>query len=243
MIRSQREIAEIKQPGAERLSSTEKLLLRYENGREWARNNQRVLSGVAVVIVAIVVGLWWWAGQRKANADRADTYLSRVEMYYFGGDYRHAIDGDKSRRIDGEPIFGLRYIAQEFGSTPAGSQAALLLGNSYYALGKYDSASKAFDNASSDYPIIQASIDAGKAAILEHKGNKLEAAKLFESAAKRDMTNPLAADYLLSAARDDAAAKSNDDAIRIYRQLAADYPNSQFDDAARRELLKFNVEL
>ena len=42
------------------------------------------------VVVAIVAVLWWWSGERKANSDRAATYLSRVLNYYFQGDYRHA---------------------------------------------------------------------------------------------------------------------------------------------------------
>jgi len=243
MIRSQRELREVQQPGAVRLSQTEKLLLRYETSRDWVLNNQRVVAAAAVVLIAIVGGLWWWAGQRKLNSDHAATYLSRVLVYYFNDDYRHAIDGNRQQKVDGEPIYGLRYISQEYGSTVSGREATLLLGNSYYALGKYDSASLAFNDASSDYPVVKASIEAGQAAILEHRSNKMEAAKLFESAAKRDALNPLDADYLLSAARDYEAANKKDDAVRLYRQLAADYPTSQFDDAAKRELLKMNVEL
>jgi TolA-binding protein len=243
MIRSQRELREVQQPGAERLSQTEKLLLRYETGREWVLHNQRVVIAAAVALVAIIAGLWWWAGQRKLNSDQAATYLSRAIVYYFNDDYRHAIDGNRQQKVSGEPILGLRDIVEKYGSTASGHEATLLLGNSYYALGKYDSANMAFDNASSDYPIVKASIEAGKAAIFEHRGNKTEAAKLFESAAKRDATNPLDGDYLLSAARDYEAANKKDDAVRLYRQIAGDYPSSQFDDAARRELLKMSVEL
>lgn len=243
MIRSQREFKEVRQSGTEQLSQTEKLLLRYETGRDWILNNQRFAAAGAVIIVAIVAGLWWWAGQRKANSDRAATYLSRTLNYYFQGDYRHAIDGSTQQRMNGEPIYGLRYIVQEFGSTTPGRQADLFLGNSYYAIGQYDSADKAFNDASSDYPIVEASIDAGRAAIFEHRGNKIKAAELFESAARRDTTNPLAGDYFLAAARDDEGAKKADDAIRLYRELVADFPNTQFDDAAKRELMKLNVEL
>lgn len=243
MIRSQRELKEVQQPSTEGLSQTEKLLLRYETGRDWVLNNQRTAGAAVVVLIAIVAGLWWWAGQRQADSDRAATYLSRVLNYYFQGDYRHSIDGSSQQKINGEPIYGLRFIVQQFGSTTPGHQADLFLGNAYYALGKYDSAGEAFNNASSDYPIIEASIDAGRAAIFEHRGNKTKAAELFESAARRDTTNPMAADYFLSAARDDEGANKRDDAIRLYRELAGDFPNSQFDDAAKRELMKMNVEL
>ena len=243
MIRSQRELAEVTRPGAERLSQTEKLLLRYETSRDWVMNNQRSMAAIVVVLLAIVAGLWWWAGQRASNSEHAATYLTRTMGYYFNADFRHAIDGDRQQRVSGEPVYGLRYIVEEYGSTAAGHEAALLLGNSYYALGKYDSAERAFEHASSDYPLIKASVEAGRAAIFEHRGNKTEAAKLFESAAGRDKTNPLDGDYLLSAARDYEGAKQTDDAVRLYRQIAGDFPNTQFDDAAKRELMKMNVEL
>jgi len=243
MIRSQRELKEVQQPGAERLSQTEKLLLRYEVIQEWVLNNQRVVGAIGVVLIAAIAGIWWWVGQQKANSDHAATYLSRVVGYYYNDDYRHAIDGDKQRKVDGDPLYGLRYIVENYGSTVSGRQATIMLGTAYYELGKYDSASREFEAASSDYPIVKASIEAGRAAIFEHSGNKMEAAKLFESAAMRDETNPLDADYLISAARDYEAENKKDDAVRLYRKIAEDYPSSEFDDAARRELLKMNVEL
>jgi TolA-binding protein len=249
MIRSQRDLAEIEQP-QQRLTQTERLLLRYEDSRDWMRNNQRLVSGAAVVVVAIIAGLWWWAGQRRTNEEHAATYLSRAMNYYLQSDYRQAVDGHVVKQGEsfyglrpGEAIHGLKYIVTEFGSTKSGNQAALVLGNSYYALGLYDSANIAFDKASSDYPLVRASIEAGKAAIYEHSGNKIEAAKLFESAAHRDNLNPMAADYLLAAARDYVQADGHrDDAVKIYREVIEQYPNSQFDDAAKRELLKLNVE-
>ena len=243
MIRSHRELKEVQQPGVERLSQTEKLLMRYEDTREWAVNNRRIVGAAGVVLVAAVVGIWWWVGQQKANNDHAATYLSRVVRYYFNDDYRHAIDGNRQEKIEGDPVYGLRYIVENYGSTTSGQEATLMLANSYYELGKYDSASREFDNASSDYPIVKASIVSCIASILELCGNKIESAKLFDSAAMRDETNPLAADYMLSAARDYAAAGKKDDAVRLYRKLCADYSNSQFDDAAKGELLKMNVEL
>src|SRR5947209_18246368 len=104
MIRSQRDLAEVQQE--QTLTQTEKLLLRYEESREWIRNNQRLLSGVVVVLVAIVAGLWWWAAQRKANNERAATYTTRIMNIYLSGNYRQAIDGDQQHKIQGEPAYG-----------------------------------------------------------------------------------------------------------------------------------------
>ena len=244
MIRSQKELAEIQQPTAERLTQTEKLLLRYEGSRDWIGENQRTVSFIGVGVVAVIALIFWYAGERKTNSEHAATYLSRVLPYIISGEYRHAIDGDMTRHVQGDPVYGLKYIVREFGSTESGNQAALALGNAYYSLGIYDSAGFAFDKASSDYPIVLASIEAGRAAIFEHTGNKTEAAKLLESAAHRDKGNPINGDYLLEAARDyGQLGGKNEDAIRVYREIDETYPQSQFDDAAKRELLKLNVEL
>jgi tetratricopeptide (TPR) repeat protein len=242
MIRSQKELAEVRQP-VEQLTQSEKMMLRYEESRDWFAHNRPILIGAVVALIAIVGGLWWWSIQKKESNERAATYLSRVLNYYMAGDYQHAIEGDKTKKVQGDPVYGLRYIVTEFGSTEAGNQAALALGNAYYYLGRYDSASWAFDKASSDFPLTRASIEAGRAAILEQKGNKEEAAKLFESAAKRDKNNPLNADYTLSAARDLQQAGKKEDATRLYKELLENYPSTQFDDAAKRALLQMNVQL
>ena len=83
----------------------------------------------------------------------------------------------------------------------------------------------------------------GKATIFEDKGNKAEAAKLFIKAASLEKVNPMNADYTLAAARDYAASGNKDEAVKIYRKILEDYPSTQFDDAAKRELLKLNVML
>ncbi|MEP6754288.1 MAG: tetratricopeptide repeat protein, partial [Chthonomonadales bacterium] len=225
------------------LTSSEKFLLRSSAMRDWALGNQRtVLLGLGVVLLAIAGLVYYGAEQKKAN-EKANTMLSRVSNYYASGDYRHAIDGDPNQKIQNESIVGLRQIVADYGSTPAGSQAALYLANSYYYLGKLDSAEKIFGKISIDYPLIKASVEAGRAAILEQRGNKEDAAKLFESAAKRDKNNPLNADYTLAAARDLHQVGKKDEAIRLYRSLLEDYPGSQFDDAAKRALIGLNVQL
>lgn len=242
MLRSQRALSAVQNP-TEQLTQSEKFLLRVAALRDWSQENSRIVLGGFVLVLVIIGGLVYYASeQRKANLE-ASTVLSHVTNYYASGDYRHAIDGDPTQKIQNKPVIGLRQIVADYGSTPAGSQAALFLANSYYYLGKLDSAEKCFDKVSTDYPLLIASVEAGKAAILEQRGNKADAAKLFESAAKRDANNPMNADYSLAAARDLQQAGNKEDAIRIYRKLLEDYSGTQFDDAAKRALLGLNVPL
>jgi TolA-binding protein len=242
MIRSQRDISDAKHPvGA--LTQTDKMVMRYNESRDWAASNQRTLMIAGVVLLAIVGGLFYYKSLRAQNNELANTYLTRVSDFYAAGDYRHAIDGDKTKRVQGEVIHGLKQIVDDYGSTAAGANAALLLANAYYYLGKYDSADAAFGKATTATPIMAASVDAGHAAILEAKGNKEEAAKLFQTAAKRDKDNPMNADYTLDAARDLQQIGKNDDAIKLYKDMLVNFPGTEFDDAAKRALVKLGVDI
>jgi tetratricopeptide (TPR) repeat protein len=241
MIRSQKELSEAKHP-TQALSSSERFILAFSQARDWVMGNQRTLLYIGVVLVLAVGGTVYFVIQNAKNNELASTYLTRVEQYYLNGDYRKAVDGDKSRRVQGEVIHGLKQIVDDYGSTTTGSHAALMLANAYYYLGKYDSADAAFGKATTATPIFAASIEAGHAAVLEAKSNKEEAAKLYEAAAKRDANNPLNADYLISAARDLQQIGKKDDAVKLYKSILEDYPNSQFDDYAKRMLLQMNVD-
>lgn len=242
MIRSQKKLSEAKIEQSE-LTGTEKLLVRYEESASWMAENRQKVIGGAVILVAAVVGLFLWQSKKQEAADRAETLLSRITPYYQAANWRQAIDGDPANRIQNEPVAGLKQIVAEFGSTKAGQIASLSLGNAYYYLGKLDSALMAFDEISTDLPLVKASAEAGKAAILEDKGNKEESAKLFIAAASIGSTNPLDADYSYAAARNLEATGKKDEAIKWYRKVVEEYTGTYYDDASKRALLRLGVQL
>ncbi|HET9135612.1 MAG TPA: hypothetical protein VFO76_03165 [Candidatus Kapabacteria bacterium] len=242
MIRSQKKLSEAKVQQAE-LDGSEKLLVRYEQSASWVAENRQKVIGGAVILVAAVVGLFIWQSKRQEAADRAETLLARITPYYQSANWRQAIDGDPTNRIQNEPIAGLKQIVAEYGSTKAGQVASLSLGNAYYYLGKLDSALMAFDEISSDLPLVKASASAGKAAILEDKGNKEESAKLFMAAASVGTSNPLDADYSYAAARNLESSGKKDEAIKWYRKVVEEYSGTYYEDASKRALLRLGVQL
>lgn len=242
MIRSQKKLSESVAP-QEKLSQSEELLVTYHKTSSWVKDNTPKVIGGAVVVAALIVGFFIWRSKQAENSERAEVMLSRIIGLYESGDWRKAIDGDSKQRIQNEPLRGLKEIADEYGSTHAGEIAKLYLGNSYYYLGKLDSALAAFNDASVDASLLKAAVESGKATIFEDKGNKEEAAKLFIAAASIEKINPMNADYTLAAARNYGEAGKKDEAIKIYRRILEDYPGTQFDDAAKRELLKIGVVL
>lgn len=242
MLRSQKDVAEISQP-TETLTSSEQMSLRYYNAQDWFTRNKKTAYIALGVLVAAIAGVYFYNQNQKEQNTRAALQLSRITPTYFSGDYRKAIDGDPSQRFGTETAVGLKKIVSDFGSTDAGSQAALYLANAYYYLGQPDSALAMFDKVDINAPVVQASVEAGRASVVSDKGNKAEAAKLFESAAKRSEENPLNPDYFLLAAESYQAAGNKDEAIRLYKMLLEEYQGTQFDDAAKRNLLKLGVEI
>jgi tetratricopeptide (TPR) repeat protein len=240
MIRSQKKISETIAP-QEKLSQSEELLLTYHKTSSWVRDNSSKAIAAGVVVIALIAGFFIWRSKQAENSEHAEVMLSRIAGLYQTGDWRKAIDGDAKQRIQNEPLRGLKEIVSEYGSTHAGEIAKLYLGNAYYYLGKLDSAMQAFNDASEDGSLLKAAVESGKATIFEDKGNKEAAAKLFIAAASIEKINPMNADYNLAAARNYEQAGKKDEAIKIYRKLLEDYPGTQFDDAAKRELLKMSV--
>jgi tetratricopeptide (TPR) repeat protein len=243
MIRSQKKLNENVAPQEQELTQSEKAILNYQKTASWVQTNSRIVIGGAFVLVAAVVVFFIWRSKQKEEADRAEVLYSRVAPLYRQNEWRKAIDGDPSMRIQNEPLAGLRQIASEYSSTKAGQTAKLALGNCYYYLGKLDSALMAFDEISANEPLVKASAEAGKAAILEDKGNKAEAAKLFLSAASVEPVNPLNGDYSYAAARDYEQAGNKDEAVKVYRKILEDYQGTYFDDGAKRALIRLQVPM
>lgn len=242
MIRSQKKLNEVSAP-VETLSSEESLIVGSKNALSWFEENRmKVFVGVGIVIVA-VAGFFLWQSNSAADEEKASVMLSRIVPAYQSSNWRVAIDGDMNSRIQGEPVRGLKEVVSQYGSTRSGNMAKLYLANAYYFLGKLDSAQQIFESVDAGESLVKASVSAGKAAIFEEKGNKEEAAKLFMSAAGMDKTNPLNADYSLSAARNFEQAGKKDEAVKLYKTIIAEYSGGYFDDAAKRGLIRLQVDL
>lgn len=242
MIRSQKKLNEVSAP-VETLSNEESLLSNSQNALSWfEQNRMKLFAGVGVLVLA-VAGFFLWQSNKTADEEKASVMLSRIVPAYQSSNWRMAIDGDMNSRIQGEPVRGLKEVVSQYGSTRSGNMAKLYLANSYYFLGKLDSAQQVFEDVDAGESLVKASISAGKAAIFEEKGNKEEAAKLFMSAAGMDKTNPLNADYSLSAARNYEQAGKTDEAAKLYKTILVEYSGGYFDDAAKRGLIRLQVEL
>ncbi|MBS1910760.1 MAG: tetratricopeptide repeat protein [Bacteroidetes bacterium] len=230
---------------ATRQSNTDTIdTLDGERDGNFLTNNLRQIVIAAVAVLLIVGGVMFFRSQGAEANEEAAAALSAIRPYYDRGEYESAVRGDATKTINGQKIRGLQSIVEEWGSTSAGKVAALLLGNSYMAMGQPAKAAEPFETAArADDDLVVAPAHAGLAEMNEAAGKFEAAAKEFEEAASHDHVELNTPQYLLGAARNYERAGKNDAATENYRKVATQFPQSPANAQARLALARHNVEL
>jgi TolA-binding protein len=213
----------------------DKLVTKYFETRQWVEENTKLLSYIAMGIVAVlVVGFLWSKNQAESN-DKATTLLAKVIPLYDGNKFDLAING-----VPQEGIQGLQAIVDEYGSTKTGEIAKLYLANSYFAIKNYDKALEYYDDISVSDKMIKSSAIAGMAACYEVKGDFNKAASYFEKAASKNMTLTQAPENLQRAAINYAASGKKDKAVEILQALKKEFPTSPYAREVDRFISEYN---
>jgi len=138
-----------------------------------------LMYGVIAVVVIAVFGYIYVSNKQKNN-DEASRLLRLVQPLVQQGQYKSAIEGDKARKIS-----GLQDIVNQYGSTPTGELAGVLLGNCFLYTDQFDKALSAFDDASPSSDLLSSAALAGMAAAYEGKKDYASAATYYEKAASK----------------------------------------------------------
>jgi len=204
----------------------------------------KMFGYVLGAVLLIGFGYYFYSGMQETTNEEAMTALSRISSYYETGQFQKALDGDPTRSIRGGKVIGLKDIVSEYGSTPAGTFAALYAGTSLLNLGKFSEAVSYFETASnSDDPTVSAGGKAGLAACKEETKNYEEAAGLYEVAAG-PKDGPLYERYALFAALNYEKASSNgsgtakEKAITLFKGLIAKNSGSEYTSEAKMGLAR-----
>lgn len=208
------------------------------------RNNVRTLGIIGILLLVGVGAFFAYNFSRGKNNGEALVALARIRPYYDRGEFMVAISGDSSKSINGEKIKGLRYVVDEYKSSPAGRVAALFLGNSYLGLGQPAKAAEPFEIAAgADDQLVTSAAHAGLAAVAEASGKFEDAAQQYAKAASEDRLELNTPQYLIGAARNYERAGKKDEAKESYRKVATQFPQSPANAQARLALARYNVEL
>lgn len=189
-----------------------------ESLTDWFRDNARAI-GLAVIALAVVV---------------AGTLLVRSANEKKGASASRALaDAQRSVASGNLPLASadLQKVVAQYGSTPAGTEARLLLAQVYFQQDKVADGMKVLDEVGSG-GVLAASVHALRAAGLEQSGKPAEAASEYLKAADASQLASEKESYRSDAARTYAAAGKKEEALKIWQDMANN-PNSALNAEAR----------
>lgn len=196
---------------------------------EWVQVNSKLLGGAAAVIVVIAVGYWFYIRSQQIKTINADRSLAQAEQSLQSGNAALASSD-------------LQRVVSRYKGTGAGTQAALLLAQTYYNSGKYQDGIKVLQEisgkAGGGESMVQSLIGDGHAQM----GKNNDAAKAYEKAADASIYENEKAYYRAKAARSYAAAGNVTEAKRLWTQLSTDTKSQAVAAEARVRLAELDAQ-
>jgi tetratricopeptide (TPR) repeat protein len=183
--------------------------------------NRKLISSVGVGVLIVIVAGWAYLNNQRERNENATTYLGNILRSFDESRYDIAING-----IPQQNVRGLKWIVDEYGSTPSGEQAKLYLADCYMALGRHEEALRLFEDADLADRGLRATALAGAGACWEALGDYQKSSEYFERAYRVDDEGVLAHEYLYHAAANLARAGREERAKELMNLLKKEYPDS-----------------
>lgn len=183
---------------------------------------KKQIIAALVAIVVVIGGIFAYIyGYAKPREEKAQELLGVVmQKYVMSQDFEHALKGEGK-------TLGLEKIADKYSSTDAGNIAKYQAGICYYQLGKTKEAIKmleAFDTKGDNTVSAQALFALANCYATNKQLDK--AVETFKKAAKATDVPALCSEYLFQAGIILESQKKNDEALKIYNDIKANYPTS-----------------
>ncbi len=209
-------------------------ILEWVLGHRWSV----VAAAAAALLAGSAVGVWWWQTERREG--RAGRALAEVNQaflqQYPAGFYLPSGEG-----TDAKPdalIQRYHQLGQQFPGTRAGAEAWLRAGHLEYGAGLYDAAIQDYDRyAAKRRAPFRPTALLGKGYALEAKGDLTGAVGAFGLAADAAGRDPIAAEAYLGQGRALEALKKREEALRVYAQVAEQFPQSAWASRAAERTL------
>ena len=203
--------------------------------------NKKYISYALTGIVIVVIAIFMFVNNRRANNEKAAAEFGKVFKLYDA-----AINDPKQYTvlINGQPdrgIMGLKAIVDNYGGSESGELARFYLADVYFNLGQYDEALKQFDAFSGGDKLLRASALAGMGGCLEVKKEYEKAASEYEKASSVASNESSAPEYLNAAARCYGLAGEKEKAVTLFKRLKKEYPTSSFGREADRYISQFSA--
>ena len=191
------------------------------------KNKQAVTYGVVGLLVVVGGLLGYKKFYAEPRAKEANDLIWKAQYYFEIDSLDLAINGDGN-------YFGFQYLADEYGSTPAGELAHFYLGTCYLRKGEYESAVSNYQDADVDDPVLKAMAAGGMGDAYVELGKTAEAIGQFEKAAgvtHNEFTTPM---FLMKAGILHQQGGDWKNAAKAFRKIATDFPTSADANLAKK---------
>lgn len=193
-----------------------------ERVKSFYSNNRKIvtIAGIGIVAIAALVAFLslYWMPKRESEAGAK---LAKLHHYFTTDSFAVVVNGIKGKRMSTAP-----QIADDYPFTSKGKEAALMAGESYLQLGKFDKALKYLKKAKADDIFLGPSILAAQATCHAELGDIDKAGSLYEKAAKMG-ENEFTAKYYKSAGVHYEKAGNYKKALACYEAIKAKYGKSE----------------
>lgn len=200
-------------------------------------NKSRILIVATVILASIAGGYYWATYYIPAQESKAAKALAPMHYYFKNDSMELVLNGDKNRRI-----ISAKSIADDYGSTLKGKEAALMVSIAYMRNKKYEEALKYIDKTEANDDILSAAILNMKAVCYSNIGETEKAASQFAKAG--DVAeNEFAAEYYKRAGIHYETAENYEKALNYYQLIADKYPTSGVGSDINKYVYKMKAKL
>jgi predicted negative regulator of RcsB-dependent stress response len=177
---------------------------------DWVILHKREVTWGLIALAAIILGIWYYERSQTLKAQRAEAQYFQARQAVAAGNLPLAVSD-------------LQKVASRYEGTPAGTQAALTLAQTYYDQQKFKEGiaalKKAEGKADDDF---KPAVHVLEAAGYEELKDFVSAAGQYKMAAEATRFPADKAEYQAGAARNYMAAGKNAEAQAIWAALAKD---------------------
>jgi tetratricopeptide (TPR) repeat protein len=211
----------------------------------FVQKNGKMIVIISVAVIVLVGLILLFKSNSQKNEENAMIALSRVETYYFQGDYENALFApDSLPTVRDKKVIGLVKIVNEYGSTKAGERATLFAADAYFNLGKFPDAKIYYEKAiQSKNNEIKVGGYAGSAACNEKDGKLKDAAANYLKAVNLINDEGLKLRYLYFAGLCSEKTGEKNEAKKIYRQIINLNKFSEFNNMAKAGIVRLGEDV
>lgn len=193
-----------------------------KNVRSYYEENRKKVNYIsigALSIIALLIGWnFYYLPQQEATAAEK---FKKIHSFFAKDSFDIVIKGDKKRKITSAVE-----IADKYGFTVKGNEAALVAGLAYLNKGDFENALDYLNKFEAKDRGLNPAVIAAKATCYSERGDYKKAAGLFERAAK-ESDNDLSANYYVRAAQHYEKAEKLSDALECYETILKKYSTAE----------------